>query len=120
MARDLALERAWRGRIRRQAKSGLTIRTFCERESLAAHQFTWWKRELRQRDGQRPVKTSAKKACPENCSNRQFLAVEVASGSSPGAPIEIILDAPPRIVVSTGFDPQLLRDILRTLGIASC
>lgn len=120
MARDLALERAWRGRIRRQAKSGLTIQAFCQQEALATHQFTWWKRELRQRDRQRPAKKSARKSRPSKHSRRQFLAVEVASPSSPGAPIEIILDTPPRIAVSPGFDPQLLRDVLRALGNESC
>ena len=34
MARDLALERAWRERMRRFEKSGLTIREFCEQEGL--------------------------------------------------------------------------------------
>jgi hypothetical protein len=47
MGRDLALERAWRDRVRRFERSGLTVREFCEQENLAVHQFFWWRRELR-------------------------------------------------------------------------
>ena len=49
MARDLGLERAWRERMRRFEKSGLTIREFCEQEGLVAHQFSWWRSQLKRR-----------------------------------------------------------------------
>lgn len=49
MARDLALERAWRKRMRQYEASGLTIRAFCAKEGLVAHQFSWWRSELKRR-----------------------------------------------------------------------
>lgn len=126
MARDLALERAWRGRVRRQEKSGLTIQAFCQQEDLAPHQFSWWRRELKRRDGQARKPKRAKGAKPtkragrSKRANRSFVAVEVARTSSSPAAIEIVLDTPPRIAVSAGFDPQLLRDVLRVMENASC
>ena len=50
MGRDLALERAWRKRLGDYERSGLTIRQFCEQEGLVAHQFSWWRSELKRRD----------------------------------------------------------------------
>jgi hypothetical protein len=42
-----ALHSLWRGRIRRQADSGLTIARFCAREHLSPASFSAWKRRLR-------------------------------------------------------------------------
>ena len=36
----------WRGIIRRQAESGLTIKSFCERESICVHGFYRWRNKL--------------------------------------------------------------------------
>ena len=122
MARDLALERAWRDRVRRHQKSRLTIQAFCQQEGLVAHQFSWWRRELRQRDaesskGKTPRK--AKKKRPKRA-GRSFVPVEVAQVNTPAASIEIVLDKPPRIAVSPGFDPQLLSQVLRVMENGSC
>ncbi len=40
MARDLALECAWRQRMRAYEQSGMKIREFCRQEGLVDHQFT--------------------------------------------------------------------------------
>ena len=121
MARDLALERAWRDRVRRQQKSGLTIQAFCEREGLVPHQLSWWRRELRQRDGKSSEsKTSPKAKKQRQRASRSFVPVEVAHVNSPVASIEIVLDKPPRIAVSPGFDPQLLSQVLRVMEHGSC
>ena len=47
MGRDLALERAWRKRMREQERSGLTIRQFCQQEGLVDHQFSWWRKRAK-------------------------------------------------------------------------
>ena len=128
MAKDLALERAWRQRVAGQAKSGLTVRAFCEREGLVVHQFTWWRRQVRIRDGQAKA-TKKKPAGPARPKRRRsqrptprerFVPVELRHADLSSASIEIVLDRPPRIAVSTGFDPRLLRDVLRALGNEPC
>jgi hypothetical protein len=44
--RDPDLERLWRGRLRRQAASGLAVTAFCAREGVALATFHYWKRRL--------------------------------------------------------------------------
>jgi hypothetical protein len=41
--------------------------------------------------------------------------VEVQPSQGRRGSIEIVLDQPPRIAVSSGFDAQLLREVLRVL-----
>lgn len=59
MGRDLALERAWRGRMWRFERSEPTIREFCEQENLAVHQFSWWRREPKRRKAESAKKREA-------------------------------------------------------------
>lgn len=123
MARDLALERSWRDRVRRQGKSGLTIQAFCEQEGLPAHQFSWWRRELKRRDGQArkaKAKKPAQRAKRSKRTSGSFVPVEIAAPNASAASIEIVLDQPPRIAVSAGFDPQLLREVLRVMENRQC
>ena len=48
--RDLAKERSWRQIIRRQQRSGLSVRAFCEEEGLKESAFRWWQGGLRRRE----------------------------------------------------------------------
>jgi len=67
LARDLALERAWRERIRRYERSGLTIREFCKRDDLSVAQFSWWRAELRRRAAKvAPAGKSGKKTTKQS------------------------------------------------------
>lgn len=47
--RDSRKEQLWREVIRRQARSGLTIRGFCKEEGLSEAGFHWRRRELARR-----------------------------------------------------------------------
>src|SRR5690242_4401356 len=44
--KDLGLEHTWRLRLSRQAKSGLSIAEFCERERASTASFYAWRRRL--------------------------------------------------------------------------
>jgi hypothetical protein len=125
MGRDLALERTWREHMRRYERSGLTIRAFCRQEGLVDHQFSWWRRELRQRAREsasptthrkskkrvRLRKTSRQKSTPK----ATFLPVQIDHSASVPSGIEIILDRPPRIRVSGDLDTEQLRQVIRVL-----
>jgi len=123
MGRDLALERAWRKRIREQECSGLTIGQFCQQEGLVDHQFSWWRSELKRRAGNskganKKGQKSASLVRSKKLSKRpttavNFLPVHVESSFAPS--VEIILDQPPRVRVTRGFDAALLREVLRTV-----
>lgn len=129
MTRDLELEGAWREREARHRKSGLTVREFCEREGLVPHQFTWWRRELKRRDAKarnggkkqpRDSKRTGRNRPSRVAAPAAFVPVHVAASPSSESPIEIVMSQPPRIVVSAGFDRQLLSDVLRVLEERSC
>jgi len=129
MGRDLALERAWRKRMRQQERSGLTIRQFCQQEGLVDHQFSWWRSELKRRigDSRGANKKRPKSASPvrrkkpskrSTATAANFLPVHVESSFTPS--VEIVLDQPPRIRVTRGFDAALLREVLRSVEQAGC
>jgi hypothetical protein len=121
MGRDPALEREWRGRLRRHEKSGLTVRAFCEQEGVSEHRFFWWRRRLKQ--GKSPASQQARGSRKrENAITAElkrrpsFLPVEIAGFSTePSAHLEIVVDQPPRIRVAPGFDAELLRQVVRAL-----
>ena len=48
--RDLDKERRWRGVVRRQVASGLSVRSFCRRERLSEPSFYAWRRTIHERD----------------------------------------------------------------------
>jgi hypothetical protein len=109
--------------MREQERSGLTIRQFCQQEGLVDHQFSWWRSELKRRTGnskgtnkKRPKSASPvrkKKSSKRSVTTGSFLPVHVESSLTPS--VEIVLDQPPRIRVTRGFDAALLRDVLRTV-----
>jgi hypothetical protein len=125
MARDLALERAWRQRMRAYEQSGLKIREFCRQEGLVDHQFTWWRAELKRRAAKSRVKDDPKatqKTVRQKTKKKhagetksQFLPVQIEAPLASQASVEIILDQPPRIRVIGGFDADVLREVVRLL-----
>lgn len=122
MVRDLNLEKAWRERISRFEQSGLTISQFCGQEGLVSHQLSWWRRELKRRG----VEAAASATSRPNVSHKshggpskagksaEFLPIELAEPGQRSS-VEIILDQPPRVAVSAGFDASLLQEVLRVL-----
>jgi hypothetical protein len=47
--------------------------------------------------------------------SQRFVPVEIKPALRSGASIEIILDQLPRLRVSSGFDAELLREVVRVL-----
>ena len=125
MGRDPALERPWQKRMGEYEQSGLTAREFCKREGLVLHQFSWWRSELKRRalkssqtkKPRRQRKASRKKSVRRRKADAgpSFVPVTIQSASPSGASVEIVLDQPPRIRVSAGFDAELLREVVRVL-----
>jgi hypothetical protein len=128
MGRDLGLERAWRDRLRRFERSELTVREFCEQEGLVVHQFSWWRRELKRRRAESAKKRGTTRRTRRTKGGRKrgsaaagkFVPVKVTPTSPAKTPIEIVVDQPLRIAVSSGFDPHLLADVIRTLEGRQC
>jgi transposase-like protein len=112
--------------MRQYEQSGLTIRQFCEQEGLVAHQFSWWRAELKRRAAAAPPAAKPKKAPKKKArvtktaelsedSAPTFLPVQLKASLPAQATIEIVLEQPPRIRVTPGFDAQVLREVVRAL-----
>lgn len=101
--RDRSKERFWRQAVQAWQKSGLTIREFCARRSVAEHNFHAWRRTLAERDRERETTRR---------SEATFVPVEVVSEA---AALEIALPGGAVVRVRAGCDPALLRQVLATL-----
>src|SRR3954447_19692195 len=93
--RDPAREKFWRRTIRRQQRSGLSVRDFCGQEGLKDWTFRWWRQELARRDRQTSTASRGHQEKEATESAPAFLAVRVVDPESvsprPTSPIEIVL-----------------------------
>jgi transposase len=124
--RDPARERFWRQTIRRQQRSGLTVRDFCRREGLKDRTFRWWRQELARRDRQTSNAPEPKPTLESAAAVATLLFVPVrvldqGAVPSPLSPaIDIVLPAGPTVRVPVGFDRGLLHEVLAVLEQRRC
>jgi hypothetical protein len=123
--RDPAREKFWRRTIRRQQRSGLTVRDFCSHEGLKDWTFRWWRQELARRDRQSSAASPDEQEAESAETAPVFLPVRVvdleAASRRPAAPtIEIVLPTGPIVRVPSGFDPSTLGHVLAVLEGRPC
>ena len=117
--RDPAKEQFWRDTVQQQKHSGLSIRAFCDQESLKPGAFSWWRRELAKRDREKQTTTSR----PKQREASPFVPVQLVPDPSQNqnfTAIEIVLPAGPTVRVPSGFDTQALTGVLDVLESRSC
>lgn len=118
---DPAKERRWRKVLRRQAAGGLGVARFCEQEGIAAHQFYWWRRILRERDHGRGSVTGRGGSVPPVTDRRRrsrgtesaFLPLPLSVSLS--APIEIVHPRGHVVRLGAGVDDRVLGRLLAML-----
>jgi transposase-like protein len=115
MARKKSEEREtlWRGILRRQAESGLSIRRFCAAEGISEPSFYAWRKKLqeRQHDGTRIPKTRGREAAVSN-SARLFVPLKLLDAA---ATLEIVHPLGCRIQVTGDVNPVALRHVIEAL-----
>ena len=125
-SRDPVKEQFWRRTIAHHARSGLSIRAFCQREGLESWNFHWWRQTLARRDREVPPTRSVGPKNPTNNSPvpSAFLPVRVLQDATDliaaATPIEILLPAGPTLRVTKGFDPIALDAVLSVLEARRC
>lgn len=77
--RDVAKERFWRGVVKRQAASGLSVRAFCRRERLSEPSFYAWRRTLVERGGKNASPRKASSAVPARPATPAFVRAMIGS-----------------------------------------
>jgi hypothetical protein len=108
LRRDPVKERFWRDALRRREASGLSVREFCARHSLAEATFYSWRAEIQRRD--RAMKATSLTAAPP-AGRPKFLPVamtNVAAASS----LEIALPSGVVLRVGRDCDRKTLRTVL--------
>lgn len=125
--RDASKERYWRRLFRRGGKTGETIAEFCARQRVPVHQYYWWQRTLRERDGQASRATTGHRdagrsidASASKGERDPVAFVPVRLPFSVSAPIEVIHPGGCLVRIPVGFDPLSLGRILATLGRPAC
>jgi hypothetical protein len=122
--RDPAREKFWRRTIRRQQRSGLTVRDFCLQEGLKDWTFRWWRQELVRRDRHPSAALRGEQEGEPTEVAPAFLSVRVtdleANSPRQAPPIEIVLTTGPILRVPSGFDPSTLGQVLAVLEGRPC
>ncbi len=112
-SKDKVKEKFWRKAIERQQASGLSQIAFCAKEGLNPNNFSWWKREIAQRDAAGEI--------TEVTANRQDLFVPVVQvqsenlntdGTKPIAEIDL---SEGRVRIFAGIDRHSLHEIIAAL-----
>ena len=103
-------ERYWRGVIRNQKTSGLSISGFCREHKVPAASFFNWRRKLAARERSVELENAA----------AQFVALELPpSPAATRSGCEVVLPNGCRIIVPTECDAGWLREILGALQESS-
>lgn len=124
--RDPVKARFWQRTIADQARSGLSVRAFCEREGLENWYFNWWRQELARRAREVPPARTIERSTsnPDLPAPPAFLPVRVVQDAADliaaTTPIEILLQAGPTVRVMRGFDPHALNAVLSVLEARRC
>jgi transposase len=119
--RDPGKELLWRRMIADQARCGLSIRAYCQREGLKPWNFQWWRRELARRDRQvaSAPNRDLSRSSTELALTSAFLAVQVVEEDPAPIPelsaTEIVFPAGPIVRVNRGSDPLALDAVLSVL-----
>jgi len=120
--RSQAKEKLWRERLSRQQSMGISVREFCRREGLSEPSMYGWRREIARRDGERY--SEANRAVPGQRSMGPLLPLRVLGShdivAEVDSRIEILLPGNIRVIVRSGLDTELLRQVIETLSLSSC
>ncbi len=122
--RNKTRELHWRGLLKQQSASGLTVAAFCRQESISPHSFYAWRRKFRGRHkprGKQARSTKSARSGHSTGGGTQLLPVRIEGASSlPSMRIhlpqqEVFVDVP------SGIDGATVTVVLQALRkAASC
>ena len=123
--RDPAKETHWRRLLALWRRSGQTGKDFCASHQLSKPSFYFWKREIAERDLEKPARTEARtrlSACRGSAAAAPpaFVPVTIDATRTETAALEIVLPHGRVLRVRPGFDADVLRQLLAALEEPSC
>jgi hypothetical protein len=105
---------SWRDRLAECRASELRVSEYCQRNGLATRRFYYWKLRIAKLDETLPVK--GKKTAPSD----KWLCVEPEPAIAPHRDVVVVKIAGAEIEIVSGFNPTLLRSVVKALGPAPC
>ena len=114
--RSAGRERYWRGVIKKQRASGLSVAEFCRRNDVADALFYRWRRRLAELDAQQDSRPKAVERINEvdRETAARFVAIELPPPPVPTG-FEIVRPDGLRVLVPAAFEGEALRELLRAL-----
>ena len=115
MARKKSSEKEglWRQILRRQAESGLSIRSFCAAEEISEPSFYAWRKRLRQRPRDVSPEAWQSRHGEESADNAPlFVPLKLVDAA---ATLEIVHPLGYRIQLTGDVNPVTLRQVIETL-----
>lgn len=113
--RDVEKERYWRRVIGEAARSGVSIRRFCQQRRLKQSQFYWWQRRLKERQQARAFGGESRGKGTKDAGEATFALVSEDGGEVGSAGIELVLRDGRRLRIGKGVDEQTLRTVVGVL-----
>jgi hypothetical protein len=116
--RDVEKERYWRRVIGEAARSGISIRRFCQERKLKESQFYWWQSRLRageKRQQARAFGGGSASQVTRDSRQATFALVSEDGGELGSAGIELVLRGGRRLRVGKGVDEETLRTVVGVL-----
>jgi len=111
----------WRSVLRRQERSGLSVRQFCTDHQLSQASLYSWKRKIANRDrraGVRSERKGRKRSQPETVAKpdeNTAVFVPVRLGTAAGSVLEVVHPRGHVVRVPAVFDENSLRQVLHVL-----
>jgi len=113
--RDVEKERYWRRVIGEAARSGVSIRRFCQQRKLRKSQFYWWQRRLKERQEARALGSRRGNNPASVAGQATFALVSEDGGELGSAGIELLLRDGRRLRIDKGVDEETLRTVMGVL-----
>ena len=111
---DTEKQRYWEKTIREAARSGVSVREFCQRGKLNVGQFYWWRRRLERTRQERTI------GKPRAARGQTSFALVSDEAQATDAGIELVLGDGRRLRISKGVDEETLRAVLAAVEAAGC
>ena len=113
--RDVEKERYWRRVIGEAARSGISIRRFCQQRKLRKSQFYWWQRRLKDRQEAKALGSGMRSNPASLAGQATFALVSEQSGELGSAGIELVLRDGRWLRIGKGVDEETLRRVVGVL-----
>ena len=115
---DAAKQNRWLELIRRWQRSQITVREFCQRHQVSEASFFSWRRVLRERGLLDEPRTS--RTATASADAPAFVKLTTLDTRPAGSPIELVLNHRRLLRVWTGFDADVLLELIRLLEEPAC